>query len=122
MSSMNPDHIIHGVKILARLLVTQGPVYVSKFASRVHGFPVLRHNLAPWWEITTLWPALLAVLFGADAVPLKSFPPDKQLSLFDLVNLVRTGDVEPAVIFPEVFPIIAALLKEGFSTTLRGVK
>src|SRR5271163_3986051 len=49
MSTGNPDHIIHGVKILARLLVTQGSGYVSKFSARVHGFPVLRHNLAPWW-------------------------------------------------------------------------
>ena len=73
MSSSNPDHIIHGVKILARLLVTQGPVYVSKFASRVHGFPILRHNLAGWWELVPIWPTLLAVLFGVDVVSLKTF-------------------------------------------------
>jgi beige protein homolog 1 len=119
MASSNPDHIIHGVKILARLLVTQGPVYVSKFASRVHGFPVLRRNLAPWWELAPIWPALLAVLFGADVVSLKSFPPDQPLRLFDLVILVKVGDEEPAVVFPEIFPIISALLKTGFDATLR---
>src|SRR5579862_4930846 len=122
MSSSNPDHIIHGVKILARLLVTQGPVYVSKFAVRVHGFPILRHNLVNWWELPILWPALLAVLFGADVVPLKSFPRDQRLKLFDLVDLVKDGEEEPAVVFPEVFPIIAALLKAGFDKTLRDTK
>ena len=121
MSSSNPDHIIHGVKILARLLVTQGPVYVSKFASRVHGFPVLRRNLAPWWEITPIWPALLAVLFGADVVSLKSWPVDQPLRLFDLVQLVKVGDEEPVVVYPEIFSIIAALLKTGFDATLRAV-
>jgi beige protein homolog 1 len=119
MASSNPDHIIHGVKILARLLVTQGPVYVSKFASRVHGFPVLRRNLAPWWELAPIWPALLAVLFGADVVSLKSFPLDQPLRLFDLVKLVKSGDEEPAVVFPEIFPIISTLLKAGFDATLR---
>jgi hypothetical protein len=121
MSSSNPDHIIHGVKILARLLVTQGPIYVSKFAARVHGFPILRSNLAPWWEVTTVWPALLSVLFGVDVVSLKSFPLDQPLRLFDLVKLVKVGDEEPAVVFPEIFPIISSLLKAGFDATLRSV-
>src|SRR5277367_5626451 len=120
MASLNPDHIIHGVKILARLLVTQGPVYVSKFASRVHGFPILRHNLAPWWEITPIWPTLLAVLFGVDVVSLKSFPVDQPLRLFDLIQLVKLGDEEPTITSPEIFPIISALLKAGFDATLRG--
>jgi beige protein homolog 1 len=120
MSTGNPDHIIHGVKILARLLVTQGTGYVSKFSARVHGFPVLRNNLAPWWYITPIWPTILAVLFGVDVVTLKSFPPDQPLRLFDLVQLVKLGDEEPTVVFPEVFPIISALLKAGFDATLRG--
>ena len=119
MSSSNPDHIIHGVKILARLLVTQGPAYLSKFVSRTHGFPILRHNLVPWWEITSIWPTLLAVLFGADVVSLRSFPVDQPLRLFDLVQLVKLGDEESTVMFPETFPIIAALLKAGFDATLR---
>ena len=119
MASSNPDHIIHGVKILARLLVTQGPVYVSKFASRVHGFPILRNNLGPWWEVTPIWPTLLAVLFGVDVVSLKSFPVDQPLRLFDLIHLVKLGDEEPTVIAPEIFPIISALLKAGFDATLR---
>jgi beige protein homolog 1 len=122
MSSSNPDHIINGVKILARLLVTQGPTYVSKFAVRVHGFPVLRHNLTAWWELPILWPALLAVLFGADVVSLKAFPGDQRLKLFDLVDLVKGGEEESLVVFPEVFPIIAAILKAGFDSTLRKTK
>jgi len=119
MSSPNPDQIIHGTKILARLLVTQGPIYVSKFASRVHGFPVLRHNLGPWWELTPLWPTLLAVLFGVDVVSLRYFPNDQPLRLFDLVELVRLGDEEPSVMFPEIFSIISGLLKAGFEGTLK---
>jgi hypothetical protein len=120
MSSSNPDHIIHGSKILARLLITQGPVYVSKFASRVHGFPILRRNLAPWWEITPIWPTIIAVLFGVDVVSLKTFSVDQPLRLFDLIQLVKLGDEEPTVTSPEIFPIIAALLKTGFDSTLRG--
>ena len=119
MSSPNPDLIIHGTKILARLLVTQGPVYVSKFASRAHGFPVLRHNLAPWWELTPLWPTLIAVLFGVDVVSLRHFPLDQPLRLFDLVELVRLGDEEPSVTFPEIFSIISGLLKTGFESSLK---
>ena len=120
LTSPNPDHVIHGVKILARLLVTQGPVYVSKFASRMHGFLILRHHLAACWEMTPIWPSLLAILFGVDVVSLKDFSTDQPLRLFDLLNLVKLGgDEEPAVVFPEVFPIIAALLKGGFDITLR---
>jgi hypothetical protein len=59
------------------------------------------------------------VLFGADVVSLKSFPQDQPLRLFDLVILVKAGDEEPAVVFPEIFPIISALLKTGFDATLR---
>ena len=119
MSSSNSDQIIHGTKILARLLVTQGPIYVSKFASRVHGFPVLRQNLGPWWELTPLWPTLLAVLFGIDVVSLRHFPADQPLRLFDLVELVRLGDEEPSIMFPEIFSIISGLLKAGFEGTLK---
>lgn len=119
MSSSNPDHVMHGVKVLARLLVTQGPGYVLKFVSRAQGFPILRKYLCPWWEITPIWPTLLAVLFGVDIVSLKSLPVDQPLRLFDLVQLVKLGDDNPTVVFPEIFSIISALLKTGFDATLR---
>lgn len=121
LSSSNPDHVVHGVKILGRLLVTQGQAYCSKFASRVHGFPVLRYNLAPWWETTPIWPTLVAVLFGADVASVKSFAVDQPLRLFDLIQLVKVTDEEPTVVFPEIFPVIAAVLKAGFDATLRSV-
>ena len=105
MSSPNPDHVMYGVKVLARLLVTQGPGYVSKFAARANGFPILRKYLCPWWEITPIWPTLLAVLFGVDVVSLKSLPVGQPLRLFDLVQLVKLGDENPTVIscFPRYF-------------------
>ena len=110
---------MYGVKVLARLLVTQGPGYVSKFAARANGFPILRKYLCPWWEITPIWPTLLAVLFGVDVVSLKSLPVGQPLRLFDLVQLVKLGDENPTVVFPEIFSIISALLKTGFDATLR---
>ncbi len=47
----DPEVVVHGTKILARLLVIHGSGYVSKFAGKTGGFAIMRHRLKRWCYI-----------------------------------------------------------------------
>ena len=74
----------------------------------------MRHRLQRQWHIPAVWLSCFAVLFGKDAASL-SF--DK----FDLFALLEafgsTKRVE--VVYPEILPVIMALLREGLLSLVR---
>ena len=102
--------MVLGTKILSRLLVIHGHSYVGKFASKTGGFIIMKQRLKRWWHVPTLWPIVFSILFGVDIAKIDI---DQSLDLFYLVETFRK-DGKAAVAYPEVFPVIAGLLKSGF--------
>lgn len=102
--------MILGAKILSRVLVIHGHSYVNKFGSKTGGFTILKQRLKRWWHVPALWPIIFSILFACDVAKIDI---DLPLDLFHLVETFRK-DGKAAVGYPEIFPVIAGMLKSGF--------
>jgi hypothetical protein len=108
----DPEIVVYGCKILARLLVTQPPGYTSKFSSKTGGFWIMAHRLKQWWDIPTLWAILFSVMFGYDVAEINF---DKSFDFFSLLELFG----ERKVIYPDVLPVMTAMLQHGLRDILK---
>lgn len=99
-------------KILARLLVVNGPEYVKKFIEKTGGFAIMQYRLKRWWNIPTIWPICFAILFGQDIATI-----DFERT-FDLYSLLESfaDDGEAKVVYPEILLVIAAMLQSGLKS------
>ncbi|KAI9814551.1 MAG: hypothetical protein M1832_005731 [Thelocarpon impressellum] len=104
--------VVLGAKILARLLVVHGSNYVSKFALKSGGFVIMKQRLQRWWCIPGLWPILFAILFNRDVASCDFTQPFEPYSLLETFN----ADGKAKVIYPEVLPVITAMLGAGLKT------
>jgi hypothetical protein len=106
--------VLLGMKILARLLVVHGSSYVSKFVNRTGGFIIMRNRLRRWWNVAPLWPICFCILLGKDVAKVDI---DRSLDLFTLLETFSEHD-KVKVVYPEVIPVIAAMLKAGVGTVV----
>lgn len=112
MTEDDPEIVVLGTKILARLLVVHGSGYVGKFSSKTGGFSIMRLRLKRWWDMPTLWPILLSILFAADVADIDFDRP------FELFSLLETFS-RYKVVYPGVLPVITAMLQHGLKDVLR---
>ncbi|PBP15812.1 beige/BEACH domain-containing protein [Diplocarpon rosae] len=108
----DPEVVVHGTKILARLLVIHGSGYVTKFASKTGGFAIMRYRLKRWWDIPTLWPICFGILFGRDVADI-----DLERS-FELYSLLEPFN-DCKVVYHGILPVIMAMLQHGLKDVLR---
>ena len=101
--------MVLGAKILSRLLVIHGSSYVNKFATKTGGFIIMRQRLKRWWYLPALWPIIFSILFGVDVAKVDI---ERPLDLFHLVEAF-SKDGKATVRYPDIFPIIAGMLKAG---------
>ncbi len=112
LAENDPEIVVLGCKILARLLVTQPSGYTAKFASKTGGFWIMAYRLKQWWDISTLWPILFSILFGYDVANINF---DKSFDFFSLLEIF--GDSR--VVFPDVLPVITCMLQHGLRDVLK---
>ncbi|KAK1779994.1 hypothetical protein QBC45DRAFT_391906 [Copromyces sp. CBS 386.78] len=112
LAENDPEIVVYGCKILARLLVTQPTSYTAKFASKTGGFWIMAHRLKHWWDIPTLWAILFSILFGYDVAQIDF---DKSFDFFSLLEIF--GDSK--VVYPDVLPVMTAMLQHGLRDILR---
>ena len=101
-------------KILARLLVVHGNGYSKKFSEKNGGYIILQNHLKRWWNIPALWPVCFSILFGQDIALLDLESP------FTVSNLLKVffEDSDTRIVYPEMLPVIAAMLKSGLRSTI----
>lgn len=107
----DPEIVVYGSKILARLLVTHGSAYISKFSGRTGGFWIMAHRLKRWWDVPTIWPVCFCILFGFDVA---DFDFDKDLDFFSLLETFGTCKIAN----PDALPIITSMLQHGLKDVL----
>ncbi|RWA05054.1 hypothetical protein EKO27_g10050 [Xylaria grammica] len=108
----DPEIVVYGSKILARLLVTHGPAYISKFSGRTGGFCIMAHRLKRWWDIPTIWPICFCILFGFDVA---DFNFDKDLDFFSLLETFGTCKI----VNSDALSIITSMLQHGLKDVLK---
>jgi beige protein homolog 1 len=107
----DPQVVVLGTKILARLLVIHGPAYVGKFTEKSGGFVIMRHRLKRWWDMPTLWPICFSILFKRDVADFDFERP------FDLFSLLETFGCD-MVFYPNILPVMLAMLQQGLNSLL----
>ncbi|TVY75838.1 Beige protein-like protein, partial [Lachnellula suecica] len=112
LSEDEPEVVVLGTKILARLIVVNGSSYASKFASKTGGFAIMRSRLKRWWDVATLWPICFSILFARDVADIDF---ERQ---FDLGSLLESFH-NCKVVYPAVLPVITAMLQHGLKDVLR---
>ncbi|KAK4250988.1 hypothetical protein C7999DRAFT_11321 [Corynascus novoguineensis] len=112
LAENDPEIVVLGCKILARLLVTQPSSYTAKFASKTGGFWIMAHRLKQWWDIATLWTILFSILFGYDVANIDF---DKSFDFFSLLEIFGNS----RVVFPDLLPVITSMLQQGLRDVLK---
>lgn len=107
-----PEIIGHGCKILARVLVTHGSAYISKFSGKTGGFSIMAHRLKRWWDVPSLWPICLGILFGRDIVDFDFDRPLDYSSLLDAFGNCK-------VVNPGALPILTSMLQHGLKDVIK---
>ncbi|KAL6705713.1 Beige protein-like 1 [Coniothyrium glycines] len=110
--------VVLGAKILARLLVLNGPHFVKKFAEKTGGFIVMKNRLRHWWNTPGVWSICFAILFGRDVA---SIDFERDFDVFNLVDIfiMRSPEAKLRICYPEIFPVISAMLDTGLRTIVR---
>ncbi|CRK21954.1 hypothetical protein BN1708_003535 [Verticillium longisporum] len=106
------ETVVYGAKTLARLLVTHGTAYTSKFASKTGGLTIMANRLKRWWDLPTLWPICFSILFGYDVAEI-DFTRD--FEFFSLLEIFGKSKV----VYPEALPVIISMLQNGLKDVFR---
>ncbi|KAI4197790.1 MAG: hypothetical protein LQ350_005695 [Teloschistes chrysophthalmus] len=101
--------VIAAMKLLARLLVVNGPDYARRFNEDTGGMSILQHRLQHWSHSPAIWRIGFAVLFGRD-IALVDF--EKSFNLFSLVDDF-VGDGRSNTIYPDIIPVLIAMMQKG---------
>ncbi|KAI1403229.1 beach-domain-containing protein [Hypoxylon fuscum] len=112
LTENDPETVVYGCKILARLLVTHGTAYTNKFSGRTGGFYIMAHRLKRWWDIPTLWPICFSILFGYDVAEI-DFEKN-----FDFFSMLETFG-KCKIANPDALPIITAMIQHGLKDILK---
>jgi hypothetical protein len=115
-----PDQkvVMLGAKILARVLVVNGPQYVKKFADKTGGFILMKNRLRHWWNTPGIWSICFAILFDRDVATIDF---ERDFDVFNLVDIfiMHSPQSKLRICYPEVFPIISAMLDTGLRAIVR---
>ncbi|KAJ0162419.1 Beige -like protein 1 [Colletotrichum tanaceti] len=112
LASDDPETVVYGSKILARLLVTHGSAYTAKFSGKTGGFTIMAHRLKRWWYVPSLWPICCSILFGFDVANV-----DLERN-FDFSNLLETFG-KARVLYPECLQVLTSMLQHGLKDVMR---
>lgn len=105
--------VVHGAKIIARLLVVHGSGYTSKFSSKkTGGYVIMRHHLRRWWDVPTLWPICFSVLFGRDVADIDLERPFELFSLLDSFDKCK-------LVNPGILPVLLGMMQHGLKEVFR---
>ncbi|KAF2134921.1 beach-domain-containing protein [Dothidotthia symphoricarpi CBS 119687] len=115
-----PDQrvVVLGARILARLLVVNGPLFVKKFSDKTGGFTLMKNRLRNWWNTPSIWTICFAILFDRD---IASIDFERDFDVFNLVDIfiAQSPQTKLRICYPEIFAVIAAMLDTGLRAIVR---
>ena len=112
LAADDAEIVVHGCRILARLLVIHGHAYTAKFAGKGGGFSIMANRLRRFWDIPTLWPICFSILFGYDIAEIDF---DREFDMPGLLDLFG----KQKIVYPESLVIITSMLQNGLKDVMR---
>lgn len=112
LAENDPEVVIQGCKILARLLVIHGSTYTAKFATKSGGFTIMASRLKRFWDVPTVWPICFSILFGYDVAEIDF---DKNFDFFSLLEIFG----KRKIVYPESLIVITSMLQHGLKDVMR---
>ncbi|KXH48996.1 beige/BEACH domain-containing protein [Colletotrichum salicis] len=112
LANDDPETVVCGNKILARLLITHGSTYTAKFSGKTGGFTIMAHRLKRWWYIPSLWPICFSILFGLDVANVDLDRNFEFSSLLDTFGRAR-------VLYPECLQVLTSMLQHGLKDAMK---
>ncbi|KAG0046041.1 hypothetical protein BGZ83_008753 [Gryganskiella cystojenkinii] len=111
----NPYGAVLAMRILARLLYTQGPAYVAKFRAS-YGFLVLQSYIPQFWNVVPMIHVVISILLGVDVceVPLRAPMDNETLHLLYGDSLESLGRVS----CPDILPTLMTILRNGVAAAV----
>jgi hypothetical protein len=118
LAEPEPRAVVLGARILSRLLVANGPHYVKKFADKNGGFVLMKNRLKHWWNTPGIWTICFAILFDRDVATIDF---ERDFDVFNLVDIfiTKSPHTRLRIVYPEVFPVIVAMLETGLRAIVR---
>ena len=107
--------VVLAAKILARLLVINGPDYVQKFVDKTGGIAIMQYRFKRWWSVQAIWLISFAIFFGLDPARIDF---SRTFDMFNLLETFAPHD-RALVVNPALLPIFTAMLEEGLKTVTR---
>lgn len=92
--------------------MAHGSTYTTKFANKSGGFVIMASRLRKFWDVPTIWPICLSILFGYDVAEIDF---GRSFDLFSLVDIFGTRKVA----YPESLQIITSMLQHGYKEVMR---
>ncbi|KAG0255863.1 hypothetical protein DFQ27_006020 [Actinomortierella ambigua] len=102
------------MRILSRLLHTQGSTYTGKFRMS-DGFLVLQTHIPQFWNVVPMIHVVLATLLGVDICQI---PPQAPLDMATLNSLYKESGEANRVPCPEIMPTLMNMLKNGVAAAV----
>ena len=98
------------------MLVLNGNHYVKKFSdpSRNNGFFILKMRLRRWFHVPMIWVICYSILFGID---IATVDLNKRYTIHSLLTALGSG--RRSIIYPDAFPVIAAMLNAGLKSVTK---
>ena len=113
----DPTVITYATRLLARVLVVNGPAYVHKFSEKTGGFVIMQNRLRRHWAEKPLWLACFAILFGCDVA---SVDFDAPFTLSGMLTAFNPSKIK--VLYPNALFLICAMLQSGSKSIVQDLE
>lgn len=112
LAADDAEIVLHGCKILSRLLVSHGQTYTAKFSGKSGGFLVMANRLKRFWDIPALWPICFSILFGYDIAEINLTQEFDISGLLDIFGKQK-------IVYPDALILITSMLQHGLKDVTR---
>ncbi|KAI1299170.1 hypothetical protein EDD11_006490 [Mortierella claussenii] len=114
----NPYGAVLAMRILARLLYTQGSAYLAKFKAS-YGFLVLQSYIPQFWNVVPMIHVVICILLGVDVceVPLRTKFDNETLHTLYGNSMEAAG----RTMCLDILPTLMAMLKNGVAAAVTPV-
>ncbi|CAM0141774.1 unnamed protein product [Umbelopsis sp. WA50703] len=112
---VHPYIVVLALRILSRLLVTQGQTYLLKFRTASDGFLIMQKLLRYHWNVLHVHETLLATLFGIDIAEMPLEPVSDLSRVMDLHSQRASRQVP----IPDILMVELSIIEYAMKRQLR---